>query len=282
MKRLLITLVLLAVVAGVVFFFGWVQFQLPPDANGVIFTKTNGWEEEVVAPGEFVWRWQRLLPTNLTLYVFELQPHQTSVALSGSLPSADTFESILGSSASFSYELNLEVVSRISPEELPRLAETEGLRPEGLDQYYEAFDARITQIATDTVLGLLDEDPEMLSVGTTYSLIADAVDEKLASQLTGIEIQSVSPTRIELPDMELYRAARDLSDELITARADALAAAARESAAAQQETERQLLMLERYGEILTRYPVLLEYFQLGRDIESDPLNLGDIVPPTAQ
>jgi hypothetical protein len=282
MKRLLITLVLLAVVAGVVFFFGWVQFQLPPDANGVIFTKTNGWEEAVVAPGEFVWRWQRLLPTNLTLYVFELQPHQTSVALSGSLPSADTFESILGSSASFSYELNLEVVSRIPPEELPRLAETEDLRPEGLDQYYEAFDARITQIATDTVLGLLDEDPEMLSVGTTYSLIADAVDEMLASQLTGIEILSVSPTRIELPDMELYRAARDLSDELITARADALAAAARESAAAQQETERQLLMLERYGEILTRYPVLLEYFQLGRDIESDPLNLGDIVPPTAQ
>ena len=281
MKRLLVALFVLVVIAAAVFFFGWVQFQIPPDAHGVIFTKTNGWEGEVVDPGTFVWRWQRLLPTNLTLYVFDLQPHRTQVSLSGSLPSAETFEAILGTSASFSYQLDLTVVSRIRPEELPFLAEVEALRPEGMDAYYDSVDARITQIATDTILAILQNTPETLSLGTSYSLIADNVLQALSQELPEIEVQSVSPTRLRLPDMELYTAARSLSDDLVAARADALAEAARQSAAAQQETDRQLLMLERYGDILTRYPVLLDYFRLGQDIDSDPLNLEDIVPRTS-
>jgi hypothetical protein len=37
-------------------------------------------------------------------------------------------------------------------------------------------------------------------------------------------------------------------------------------------------MLERYGEILDRYPVLLEYFRVGQEIDADPLNLESIIP----
>ena len=69
MKRLLVALFVLVVIAAAVFFFGWVQFQIPPDAHGVIFTKTNGWEEEVVDPGTFVWRWQSLADESHALRV---------------------------------------------------------------------------------------------------------------------------------------------------------------------------------------------------------------------
>jgi hypothetical protein len=229
-----------------------------------------------------VWRWQRLLPTNLTLYVFELGTHRTDVQLSGSLPSAQAFESILGSPASFSYDLNLTVVSKIKTERLPALAEVQGLRPDTLDGYYDSLDTRITQIATDSVMSLVQHNTDSLSLSGSYSFITGQIADALTQQLPDLEIQSVSASRISLPDMTLYNEARQLSDDLLAARADALVAAAQASAEAQDETERELLMLERYGDILTRYPVLLEYFQLGKDLDSDPLDLNSILPPTVQ
>jgi hypothetical protein len=282
MKRILITLFVLVVLGGVVFFFGWVQIRIPPDAHAVIFTKTHGWEEKVIAPGTFVWRWQRLLPTNLTLYVFELSPHRSSVSLSGSLPSAEVFESILGSPASFSYDLVMNVTTQIRPEQLPTLAEEAGLRPEGLDQFYADLDLQITQIATDALLALMQEDPDTLTFGTSYTAIAEQVRSRLQTALPDLSVDSVAPSRIRLPDMELYTATRALSDEILSARAGALEQAAEASAAEQERMDRELQTLERYGEILDRYPVLLDYFSLGQSLDIDPLNLGELIPQPPQ
>ena len=69
---------------------------------------------------------------------------------------------------------------------------------------------------------------------------------------------------------------------MLEARAEALREAARELARQEADTEQDLAMLERYGEILDRYPVLLDYFRVGQEIEGDPLNLDAILPQTDQ
>jgi hypothetical protein len=74
MKAFLITLIILVVLAGAAFYFGWLQILLPAENYAVIFTKTGGYDETVVRPGEFSWRWQRLIPTNMTVYTFDLHP----------------------------------------------------------------------------------------------------------------------------------------------------------------------------------------------------------------
>ena len=40
MKKALVTLIILLVLGGVVFYFGWVQIRLPADACAVIFTSS--------------------------------------------------------------------------------------------------------------------------------------------------------------------------------------------------------------------------------------------------
>lgn len=280
MKKLIVSLFVILVLGAVVFFFGWIQFQIPATGYGVIFSKTHGWEERVVKPGDFVWRWQRLLPTNVTLYTFELEPQSTRVDVSGELPSASVYSSVLEEGSRFSYAVQLEIVYRVEPDALPALAEELALRPETLSDLYTELLGRMRQRAGDVVLRLMESSPEEMSGAHAFSMIVDAVSSDLRASFDALEIQAVSPSRIVLPDVLLYARAKELYLTVMETRAAALRDAAKSTALVQAETERDLALLERYGEILDRYPVLLEYFRMGLDLRSDPLDLESLIPRT--
>lgn len=280
MKGFAVLLVFLLVAAAAVFYFGWIQIRIPPEGYAVIFSRTDGWEDEVIEPGTFVWRWQRLVPTNLTLYVFEPRHHRTSVRLTGSLPSADAIEAILDGAVSFPYEVRLIVQTRIRAQKLPGLARDRDLRPEQLDEFYDEIDARISRVALEAVMALIESDPQRLSLSESYETIVDRVTARVESALGVLEVMAVTPERIDLPDLALYHRSRELAAGVLEARAAAFREAAERLAAEDAAADRDFALLERYGEVLERYPVLLEYFRLGREINADPLNLDDLVPST--
>ncbi|MFW6312447.1 MAG: hypothetical protein ACOC2N_01000 [Spirochaetota bacterium] len=280
MKRLLYLLVFLVILGGVVFFFGWIQIQIPADGYGVIFTRTHGWEAEVVHPGTFAWRWQRLIPTNLTLHVFEPGLHRTQVRLEGSLPSARGIDAILEESGGFDYSVRMTGQTRIRPERLPELARERELRPGDVEEFHDSLDDQIHEIATQAVLSLIESQPERISPGSAYTEITERVRGRLADELDYLEVVALTIEEITLPDMEFYLTARDLAADVLEARAQALARAAEELAETEVQSDRGLSLLERYGEILDRYPVLLEYFRGGKEIEGDPLDLESIIPET--
>lgn len=282
MKRFGILMVVLLVVGGVVFYFGWVQIHVPAGHYGVIFTRTNGWESEVVVPGTFVWRWQRLVPTNFTLHLFDVESHRTDVRLDGTLPSGPEIDALLDESGDFTYDIRLTVVTRLRPDVVPVLARDQELRPDDMPTFYDDLDARIAQQTREAVMGVLEDEPESVSVSQISSTVADAVTERLADEFPRLDIVSVNPTRLALPDVELYTTARRLSIDVLEARASALQEAAARLADIQAESDRGLTLLERYGQILKEYPVLLDYFRAGQEIGSDPLNLQEIVPRTSQ
>ncbi len=279
MKRFAILLVFLILIAGAVFFFGWIQIRVPPDGYGVIFTRTHGWEDDVMEPGTFVWRWQALIPTNLSLYVFESAPHRTPVGLTGTLPSGREIQAILDGPGAFSYDVRLIVQSRIRPRALPSLARDRDLRPEQIDEYYQELDARIAKAAEEALMVLVGSQPERLSLSDHYRMIVDEITDSIERQIDFVEIMAVTPERIELPDLELYLTARELATEVLRARAAARREAAAQLATLDAQAERRFEQLERYGEILERYPVLLEYFRVGQDDAGEPLNLDAIIPP---
>lgn len=282
MKRFGILMVVLLVVGGVVFYFGWVQIHVPAGHYGVIFTRTNGWESEVVVPGTFVWRWQRLVPTNFTLHLFDVESHRTDVRLDGTLPSGPEIDALLDESGDFTYDIRLTVVTRLRPDVVPVLARDQELRPDDMPTFYDDLDARIAQQTREAVMGVLEDEPESVSVSQISSTVVDAVTERLADGFPRLDIVSVNPTRLALPDVELYTTARRLSIDVLEARASALQEAAARLADTQAESDRGLTLLERYGQILEEYPVLLDYFRAGQEIGSDPLNLQEIVPRTSQ
>lgn len=279
MRKLIISLVILLIAGGTAFYFGWVQLQVPANSYGVVFTKTGGWDTSVIRPGEFHWRWERLLPTNFTLHVFPSTPHETDVQSSGTLPSAEVYASYLEENPDFSYELEVSLAYRVRASELPRLAREADLQPAGLDEWYARHDRRIA----DRARGLAGELYTRAQTDSASPVQLDALEERLTDRLAedfpDLEIISAVPTTISLPDFDLYEAARSLYFESLEARRTAIAEQAYEAEERRVTEETRLDTLRRYGEVLTEYPTLLDYFSLTAEQGVDPLDLESIREP---
>jgi hypothetical protein len=258
MKAFLIILTILVVLAGVVFYFGWIQILLPPDTYAVLFTKTGGYDKQVVRPGEFTWRWDRLIPTNMTVYTFDLHPYSTRLSFKGSLPSAELYSSILPDNPDFtvSGEVNLEF--SIKPERLPTLVADEKLTPDGLDKYLEQKADAISKEVMDRLTELTGES---LPGQELNSRLKQAIDPLFPD----LSILTLSTTAARVPDLQLYELAkqsyRDLVETRDRAREEAVARTAGEQVRAENLREREKAVLEslrEYGKLLNEYPVLLK------------------------
>jgi hypothetical protein len=65
MKKFLLILTVLLLLAGTVFYFGWIQFRLERGVFGVIYTKTHGYAEKPVVSGRFSLSFWALIPGNM-------------------------------------------------------------------------------------------------------------------------------------------------------------------------------------------------------------------------
>jgi hypothetical protein len=258
MKAFLIILVILVLLAGTVFYFGWVQIHLPSEHYGVVFTKTGGYDQEVVRPGEFSWRWERLVPTNMKLYVFDLHPQSRKISFQGSLPSAELYSSTLPENPDFSYRGDIDVTFTIAPESLPALVAEQKLLPEQLEEFYSSKAESLSNTVLET-LKELETDPE------DSQALNRLVEQAIAADVPEIQISNLNVQVRHIPDRELYELARTSYQELVQtrdrARAEAVARLAEEQVRAEnaraQERE-NLEALREYGELLNEYPVLLK------------------------
>ena len=258
MKTFLIILVILVVLAGTAFYFGWVQIVLPPENYAVVFTKTGGYDDQVIRPGEFSWRWERLVPTNMTLYIFDLRPRSLDVSFEGSLPSGQLYSSILPENPDFSLRGKVTIQFGIVPESLPSLVAEEKLSPDALDDFYEAKAEQIS----NRVMNSLKEVQSDLASSTTLS---PQLERELAREFPDLKILSLRTETVSVPDLELYELARRSYRELVEirdrSRGQAVARLAEEQVRAEnaRDQERENFEnLREYGKLLNEYPILLK------------------------
>ena len=250
MKAFLIILVILVVLAGTAFYFGWVQILLPPENYAVVFTKIGGYDDQVIRPGEFSWRWERLIPTNMTLYTFDLHPRTLEVSFEGSLPSGQLYSSILPENPDFSLSGNVTIQFGIVPESLPALVAEEKLLPEALDDFYEAKAEQISNRLMDKLKS---------------ATLNQQMERELAREFPDLKILSLRTETVRVPDLELYELARQSYKELVEirdrSREEAVARMAVEQVRAEnaRDQERETLeALREYGKLLNEYPILLK------------------------
>jgi hypothetical protein len=249
MKVFLIILILLAA-AGAVFWIGWLQLSIPAGTYAVIHTKTGGFEPQVVPSGVFVWRWERLLPTDLTLYTFSIHPVTVEVPpVKGELPSGEIYSSAMEGKPDFSYEIAFTLTVSVNPQSLPRLAAEQGLTPQGLDPWLR----QQANAAVEAIASSLLADPLSYFEAGGARKLAEAAAQK--GGLEDIVIDSLVPRTVRLPDRQLYEAARRKYLAMAATRE------AKDVEALRQEAG-NLRMLQDYGELLNRYPVLLQYLYL--------------------
>jgi hypothetical protein len=258
MKAFLIILVILVILAGVVFYFGWVQIHLPAEHYAVVFTKTGGYDQEVIRPGEFSWRWERLIPTNMTLYAFDLHPRSQEIPFQGSLPSAELYSSVLPDNPDFSYRGEIEVIFSVAPESLPALVAEQKLLPDQLEDFYSAQ----AQMLSDSALAILQEtDADPADSGA----LSRRVQRALAAAVPNLQISGLTVRVLHVPDRDLYELARSSYRNLVQtrdrSRAEAVAKLAEEQVRAENARAQEradLEALREYGELLNQYPILLK------------------------
>jgi len=270
MKKFFITLLILIILGGTAFFFGWVQFQVPPGQYGVISSKTHGINPELVRSGEFRWIWYRLLPTNVKIAVFHLEHTKLPFTYSSTLPSGNTYSSFAGiSNADFSWNLRGEISFCINPDYLVQIASLNNLLTQSdLDEYLEkiSMDIELIILRTLTAISVNDEGSrlENLMSGNTDT----QMEQEIKNHYPEINDLKFIIQSAKFPDFILYNQLRLMYEGFLSEQRNYVSSSFGRRAEAHIESQLRYEELERYGGLLTKYPVLLEYLQLGLSKEN--------------
>lgn len=254
------SLIIILIAAGAVFWFGWVQFELGEGDYGVVYTKTNGYETEVLTNGEFAWRWQGLLPTNLILHVFKLETRTIDIERNGVLPSGELYASMAGDGVSFNWDITGKIVYRMNPDSLPALV-ADGLSSTELDTFYSDFESKMNSEVVRLIADEIDKDVEV-PMGERLKQFEKDIKAKAASIDDRIEIVEASVLEWTYPDMALYKESRRLYLDLMSKRQVILTEVGDSAVRREDIQGNRLDLLEEYGRVLNEYPVLLDLFAL--------------------
>jgi hypothetical protein len=267
MKKFIVLFILLLGLGGTGFYFGWVQLEVPAQSLGVIFTKTGGWEAQTVRPGAFTWRWERLIPGNLSLYLYPDKTYTAEIDAEGSLPSAQAYGLFLDGNPSFAYSVRFSVGCRVKAEYFPVLARDQGVLPETLEEWFASVRTGISAKTSAAVAAWFEKSSaETLLPGAAEKELTGAIRAFLAADYPFLEVTEIAPVRLSLPDTALYVKARELYLERADGRKESLRQNAREAADRGLKEDARMESLKKYGELLTQYPPLLEFLKIEKDL----------------
>jgi len=262
MKKFFITLIILIIVAGTAFMFGWAQFSVPPGKYGVIYSKTHGIDKKPVQSGEFRWIWYKLIPTNVKISVFSLDYNKYPIVFNSSLPSGETYANFIGlANADFSWNLKGELSFRLYPEMLiPIVSQNNIISQEDLDAYLQS----VAQNIENLLLRLLSSqgtdstELEKLMSGTPDSDLEIEIKESFPEICDfAIKIQSA-----KYPDFILYKQLRLIYEGYLSSQREYAISSFGKRAENHMESQIRFEELEKYGDLLTKYPILLEYLAM--------------------
>ncbi|HDQ13900.1 MAG TPA: hypothetical protein ENN41_03695 [Sediminispirochaeta sp.] len=256
-----IFLFLVLIIAGAVFYFGWVQFQLSEHGYAVVFSKTGGYEEETLKAGEFNWRWEALIPGNFSLHQFKILPQRLETGISGALPSAELYAQALDEEDLFTYNFQIALEYSLVPEELPRLVKERGLLPEKLEDFYKSLEREIVNSANEflerKIIGLTSYE----GIGSFRRQLLRHLQEEFQA----VELEEPAILEFKIPDFELYLTAKRLYLDLVETRRKTEVATLEKEREWMVSEESKLEVLEAYGKLFTEYPGLVQYLSLGRE-----------------
>jgi len=242
--------------------FGWVQFSVPPGQYGIINSKTHGIDQQLVKSGEFRWVWYKLIPTNVKISVYNLEYKKFPIKFNNTLPSGDTYSYFAGlTNADFTWNLQGEIGFNINPDMLISLASYNNFTDqESFNLYLLNISKNIENIILHSLSSTAEDSErlENLMGGAKDTLIEDEIYAKFP-EITNFSLVIKSA---KYPDFILYRQLRLLYNEYLAKQRDSITLTFERRAENRIQTHLRFEELERYGELLSKYPGLMEYLEL--------------------
>lgn len=236
---------------AVVFSVGWLQLWTEKGNNCTIMTsKTSGIYEEPIINGNFNWRWEHLIPSNVVFESFSINRETYSKSYTEKLDGADFYGSLTSTDFSYSVDLSLNMIAE--PDEILKLCENKVIKNDSdLTEYCKG-------IADGFGHKLLDE-----LKSNSFENTDMCISKVLREYAHGIKITSVKINEYKFPDMTLYSKAKEMTDqyyELLNKKLDELAEA---NAAKIVQQKESLSKLEELGQIVEKHPVLTDILKEG-------------------
>ena len=270
MKKFLFVMILLIILGGAVLFLGWTHLTVPPGSYGVLRTKTHGLDSQVIQDGEFRWLWYKAIPTNSDVSVFTLPPVRRSFRSSGSLSSGQIYAEAAGINVDFSWELSGNLAFNIRPGYLPELVNRENISDDdGLRIVEDNLASRMENQLVQRLRAYADEEGRLESL--VFGASIPELNQEIERSFPEIENLVFTINVLRFPDFALYQSLRELYQEFLAFQNAILSEDLLSEAERRIRTRIRLEELAQYGELLTRYPILLEYLsleqQLGQTVE---------------
>ena len=253
------------VLGGAGFFLGWTHLTVPPGSYGVLRTKTHGLDSTVIQDGEFRWLWYKAIPTNSQVSVFTLPPVRRSFRSSGALSSGQIYAEAAGVNADFSWEISGDLAFKIRPEYLPEMVSKENISDDDSLRIIEGnIASRMENLLIQGLRTYADDEGRLESIVFAHSL--PELNLEMERLFPEIENLVITINVLRIPDFALYQSLRALYQEFLAFQNTVLSEDIFQEAERRINTRIRLEELAQYGELLTRYPILLEYIALEQQI----------------
>ncbi|MDR1788448.1 MAG: hypothetical protein LBR16_08390 [Treponema sp.] len=268
-KKFAGVLIILILLAGGLFFAGWAQLTVPPGSVGVIRSKTFGVDSRPVREGDFRWLWFKIIPTNVRIEVYKPTRLTRPFTTEGALPSGKTYAVIAGINETFAWRVQGSFSFSLKIDRIPQLA-AEGIfsDQEGLDTWTKKLADDIEAFIFQRVKAYGSDDAKMralLEEGDLSSITAD-----VSGAFPGIEHFSCALRSVTFPDFALYAQVKQIYTDYLERQRRSLANTSDREAESRLRSRLRMAELTEYGELISKYPDLIQYLGIEKGISPFP------------
>lgn len=226
-----------------------------------MLSKSSGYFQHAIAPGAFTWRWERLIPTNAQIVVFDLTPRSVHYQANGLLPSAEQYRTVLNIQDNFSWSVELDSSVTLKPDSLVPIVKKNTLQTqEALETYIDSHIRALLQTTVYRYVSQLLDDPYTYQqVKTDYHALSQKIKEELTKAAAqDFSVETVTVTKLIIPDLHTYKVAERAYNIYENQREMLVAETAAKEAQYAASEQFQMERLTKWGDFLAKYPHIIE------------------------
>lgn len=254
-RKFLSSFIILIIFAIIVFFFGWIQFLVKPGTCAIMTSKTSGLYKEAIVSGKFLWRWERLLPTNVQLETFSLKSYESNQVVQGFLPSGDIYAKEFDQNLDFSYKFDMNISLNANPQMIYELYKSNKIQnDDDLQKFLEQSAKSLSFIIAQEILKSNENNSDYVQ---NQILSENFINQILSkNNFSDIQINSVELKNSKIPDVKFYNTIKNFYDSYLENIKSKIDKKAEEQAQKILDEDRNLKRLEQFAELIKKYPEL--------------------------
>ncbi|MCL2481623.1 MAG: hypothetical protein FWF38_07925, partial [Spirochaetaceae bacterium] len=228
----------------------------------------TGYDKNVLETGNFYFRWQKLIPKNSKTYIINNVFRKRDITVSGILPSGNIYSQVMQGNPDFSYSVSTTVTYSISKDLIVEKGSIELFdlnQTTGIDNFFIETDKSIQSLLKNYIetsfLANIEGTQNNANIDLNI-LSQEKLKEKLIPKMSGIIISDLAVINSSFPDINLYRVAAKQYMEVLADKKKILLEAELKTASRDAELAKKFETLQKYGELLNKYPILLDYFMI--------------------